>query len=105
MPRIRIDELTTFGYRTLTTIGFWNVMPLNDDDDQEQPYQNARIQLEYQFLRYKLDILGVSEARWLGRAAVKTPSDHTVLLYNNNNFGTHTRNRARPRAYSKLWSA
>ena len=24
---------------------------------------------------------------------------------NNNNFGTNTRNRARPRTYSKLWSA
>ena len=47
MPRIRIDKLTTFGYRTLTRIVFWNVMTLNDDDDQVQPNQNARmLQLE-----------------------------------------------------------
>ena len=40
-------------------------MTLNDDDDQVQPNQNARmLQLENEFLRYNLDILGVSEARW-----------------------------------------
>ena len=27
------------------------------------------------------------------------------FTYNNNNFGTNTRNRARPRTYTKLWSA
>ena len=28
-----------------------------------------------------------------------------ISKYNNNNFGTNTRNRARPRTNSKLWSA
>ena len=37
MPRIGLDKLTTFGYLTLTRSGFWNVMTLNDDDDQVQP--------------------------------------------------------------------
>ena len=54
-------------------------MTLNDDDDQVQPNQNARmLQLENEFLRYNLDILGVSEARWLGSGTVKTPSGHTL---------------------------
>ena len=75
MSRIRTDKLTTFGYRTLTRIGFWKVMTLNDDDDQVQPNQNARmLQLKNEFLRYNLDILGVSEARWFGSRTVKTPS-------------------------------
>ena len=52
MPWTRIDKLTTFGYRTLVRIGFWNVMTLNEDDDQVQPNQNAgMLQLENQFLK------------------------------------------------------
>ena len=34
----------------------------------------------------------------------KSLSTH-FFLNNNNNFGTNTRHRARPRTYSKLWSA
>ena len=45
------------------------LMTLNDDDDQVQPYQNARM-LENELLRYHLDILGVSKARWLGSGTV-----------------------------------
>ena len=57
-------------------------MTLKDDDDQDHPNQNACIvQLEHEFLRYILDNLGVSEARWLGSVTVKTPSGHTVFLY------------------------
>ena len=55
---------------------------LNDDDDQVQPNQNVRmLQLENEFLRYNLDILGVSEARWLSSGTVKTPFSNTVFLY------------------------
>ena len=76
MPRIGIDKLTTFGYRTLKRIEFWN------DDDQVQPNQNTRIlQLENEFLRHNLAILDVSETRWLGSVTVKTPSGHTEFLY------------------------
>ena len=42
-----------------------------------------------------------------GSCALQTFDSHQNLylgLYNNN-FGTNTRNRARPRTYSKLWSA
>ena len=88
MPRIRIDKLTTFGYRTLTRIGFWNVMTLNDDDEKVQRNQNARIlHLENELLRYNLDILGVNEARWLGSGTDKTPSGHTVFLYSGKDEG------------------
>ena len=89
MSRIRIDKWTIFGYCTLTTIGFWNVMTPNDYDDQDQPNQNARIlQVEHEFLRYKLDVLGVSEARWLGSGTVKKPSGHTVFLFSGKDDGT-----------------
>ena len=82
MSRIRIDKLTTFNYRTLTRIRFWNVMTFNDDDDQVQPNQKARIlRLENKLLRYNLVILGVSEARWIGSETVKMPSGYTVFLY------------------------
>ena len=57
-------------------------MMLNDDDDQVQSNQYARIlQLEQECLRYKLDVLVVSEARWIGSGTTKTPSGHTVFLY------------------------
>ena len=57
-------------------------MTFKDDDDQDQPNH-----LEHEFLRYKLDILGVSEARWLGSGTVKTPSGHTVFLYSGKDEG------------------
>ena len=58
------------------------------NDHQDQPNQNAGIfQLEHEFLRYKLDILAVSEARWPGSGTVKTPSGHTVFLYAGNDEG------------------
>ena len=109
MPRIRIDKLTIFGYRSLTRIGFWNVMTLNDDDGQVQPNQNARmLQLENEFLRYNLDILGVSEERWLGSGTVKTPSGHTVFLYSGKGEGADKAAAVgflmRPRAHSCLIS-
>ena len=45
------------------------------------------LQLENQFRRYNLDILGVSEAIWLGSGTVKTPSGHTVFLYSGKDEG------------------
>ena len=63
-------------------------MTLNDDDDQVQINQNARIlQRENEFLRYNLYILGVSEARWLGSGTVQTPSGHTVFFYSGKGEG------------------
>ena len=77
IPLIRINKLTTFAYRTLKTIWFWNLMTLNDDDSQ-----NARIlQLNYEFLRYNLEVLGISETKWFRRVSVKTPSCRTLFLY------------------------
>ena len=64
-------------------------MTFNHDDDQDQPNQNAcMLQLEHEFLLYKLDILCVSEARWIGSGSVKTPSGHTVFLYSGKDEGT-----------------
>ena len=63
-------------------------MMLNDDDDQVQSNQYARIlQLEQECLRYKLDVLVVSEARWIGSGTTKTPSGHTVFLYSGKDEG------------------
>ena len=57
-------------------------MTLNDDDDQVQPSQNARmLKLANEFLRYNLDVLGVNEARWLGSGTVKMPFGHSIFLY------------------------
>lgn len=50
----RIDHIpTTFGMKTRTRIAFWNVRTLSDD--------SRLAQAEAEMLRYKLQILGLSE--------------------------------------------
>ena len=87
-PRIQLNNSKkTFGYCTRTTIGYWNVRTLLDN--REQTNDNATfLQLEQQFTRYKIDILGVSEARWLGSGIYTSPVDSNVFLYSGKEEGS-----------------
>ena len=80
MPRIQLNNSKkTFGYCTRTTISYWNIHNLLDN--REQTNDNATfLQLEQQFKRYKIDILGVSKARWLGSGIYTSPVEN-VFLY------------------------
>ena len=70
----------TFGYCSPTAIGYWNVRALVNN--RQQKNDNATfLQLEQQFTRYKIDILGVSEARWLWSGIYTSPVDSNVFLY------------------------
>ena len=74
-PRIQLNtSKKTFGCCTRITVIFV--------DNREQTNDNATfLQLEQQFTRYKIDILGVSEARWLGSGVYTSPVDSNVFLY------------------------
>ena len=68
-------------------IGFWNVKTLLCQDDKSQLDQNSRfLQLEREFAKYKLGILGVSETRWLGSGVYSSGS--TVFLYSGKDEGS-----------------
>jgi hypothetical protein len=49
--------LTTFGMKTKTKIGFWNVRTLRESGKLRQVIKVME--------EYRLDILGISETRWL----------------------------------------
>lgn len=79
---------TTFAYRTRTTIGYWNVRTLLDNGMQCN--QNSKyLQLEGEFLRYNLNILGVSEARWLGNGSYKSPTGRSTFLFSGKEEGAN----------------
>lgn len=61
--------------KTLVKIGTWNVRSMGGDLRTQQAVKEMK--------RYNLDILGVSEARWLGSG--KEVKDGTAILYAGNN--------------------
>ena len=72
--------------------------------DTMLPNQLKRWLLVYMTGRQSHDeFRGVKSKRRLAKKDVVL-SPIIFNLYNNNNFITNTRNRARPRTYSKLWS-
>jgi hypothetical protein len=58
-------------------------------DSGKQLEQNARfLQVEREFRRYHLDILGLSEIRWLGKGEYRSPSGEAILLYSGKEEGS-----------------
>lgn len=59
-------------------------------DEGIQDNQNAKfLQIEQEFIRYKIDILGVSEARWLGSGTFNSPTGRSVFIYSGNEAGSN----------------
>ena len=78
----------TFGYRTRTMIGFWNVCTMCDKNCMEDINSAKFQQVEKEFSRFKIDILGVSETRWLGSGLLRTSVEHNVFLYSGDSLGS-----------------
>ena len=75
------DPKKTFGYRTRTTIGFWNVQTLHDNDCNEDIDSSKILQLEKEIARLKIDILGLSETHWRGNGCLSTTTSKCCFLF------------------------
>ncbi|OCT72028.1 hypothetical protein XELAEV_18035012mg [Xenopus laevis] len=73
VKEIRTDvTLTTFGIKWKTKIGFWNVRTMWETGKLKQVVKEME--------EYKIDILGLSEARWTDYGEVKLPNDY-IFIY------------------------
>ena len=78
----------TFGYRTRTMIGFWNVQTLHDLDCDEDIGSSKLLQLEKDLHRLKIDILGVSETHWRGSGSLLTTTGKCSFMYSGAAIGS-----------------
>ena len=78
----------TFGYRTRTMIGFWNVQTLHDSNCDEDIGSSRFLQLEKDFYRLKIDIMGLSETHWRGSGSLLTTTGKCSFLYSGAAIGS-----------------
>ena len=79
----------TFGYRTRTMLGFWNVMTLLDNNSDEDIGSSKMLQLEKEFYRLKIDILGLSETHWRGNGCLQTTTGKCTFLFSGGAIGSY----------------
>lgn len=73
------NTMTTYGFKQRIMIGTWNVRTLSSPSRLEQVCK--------EFDSYKLDILGLSETRWLDKGSKQLQSGHTFI------YSGHTSNK------------
>lgn len=68
--------MTKFGFKQRIMIGTWNVQTLSDPSRLEQVCREMN--------NYNIDILGLSEVRWLNSGSTRTQNGNTFIFSGNN---------------------
>ena len=81
-PRTRNGHLvTTISTKTRTRFGSWNIRTLRE--------QSRLAQVEDEMKRYKIQLLGLSEVRWLQAGEFQTTNGNIIIHSGSNNEGEH----------------